>query len=252
MIYILFGLLGFLVGIIINALADDLPMRRNPSRPHCYNTSCNHKYGILGWSSIGRLIFYGWKCPVCGVPERWRTILVELGTIIMYAGLPLFVREWPNLIIDAFYIGILILVIVIDLEHRLILHIVTFPTTAIAIFALSWFQFGENNFLLALTGALLGFVIFYLFYLLGGWLFGPGALGFGDVTLSMTMGAMLGLHMIVPALIIGVLIGGVASLLLVATRILGRYSYMPYGQYLATGGMLVLVWGQQIVDWYFG
>ena len=83
-------------------------------------------------------------------------------------------------------------------------------------------------------------------------MYGPGALGFGDVTLSMTMGAMLGALLIVFTLILAILIGAVtaAGILLVYGR--ERRIYIPYGQFLAVAAMIMLVWGQQIVSWYLG
>lgn len=251
MIHFLFAILGFLVGGLMNVLADDLPERRSPLVPHCYNKSCNYSYSTRGWFALFRLISYRWQCPKCDAAERRRTIVVELITIAIFAVLPLFVTDIPNLIIDTIFVSILILVIVIDLEHRLILTVVTFPTTMIAIFALSWFH-SENNFILSISGAFTGFIIFYLLYLMGVWFFGEGALGFGDVMLSMTMGAMLGIHMIVPALLIGILLGGLGSVFLLIGRTVGMSSYTPYGQYLATGGIIALIWGPQIVEWYFG
>lgn len=169
-----------------------------------------------------------------------------------FAALPLFVSDMPRLLIDALFVSILILIIVIDLEHRLILTVVTFPTTIITVFLLSWFSFTEINFIQSISGAAVGFTVFYLLYLFGVWTFGEGALGFGDVMLSMTMGAMLGFPMIIPALLVGVLLGGVGSLILILGRTVGLSSYTPYGQYLAMGGIIMLIWGPQIVDWYFG
>ena len=252
MIYLIFTIVGLLVGGIINLLADDLPARRWPSLPHCYSDKCNYRYGPAGCLSIGRYLFYGGQCPACGVPERRRPIITELGTALTWGALPLFlpVTDLPRFLVIGFYLSILILVIVIDVEHRLILHIVTFPTTLIAILGLSWFL-PDNNIPLSALGALIGFVIFFIFFWIGERFFGAGALGFGDVTLSMTMGAMLGFRFIFATLIIGILLGGVLSGLLLLFRVVNRNSYIPYGPFLAIAGMVMLVWGQPILDWYF-
>lgn len=252
MIYLSFALIGLLVGGVINILADDLPARRRPSLPHCSVRKCTHQYRPTGWLAIGRYLFHRNQCDTCGEPERKRPIWTEIGTALTWGLLPLFipVTDLPRFLTIALYLSVLILVIVIDIEHRLILHVVTVPTTLVAILGLSWFL-PDNNVALAALGALIGFVIFFIFFWIGERFFGAGALGFGDVTLSMTMGAMLGFRFIFATLMIGVLLGGVLSGLLLLFRIVNRNSYVPYGPFLAIAGMVMLVWGDPILTWYF-
>lgn len=250
--YLIFTVLGLFIGAIINVLSDDLPARRWPALPHCSTRKCDYRYSLTGWLAIGRYVFHGGICPDCGEPERKRPILTEFGTALIWGLLPLFIStdNLPRFLVIGLYLSILILVIVIDIEHRLILHVVTVPTTLIAIFALSWFL-PDNNIRLAAVGALTGFGMFFLFFWIGERFFGRGALGFGDVTLSMMMGAMLGFKFIIPTLVMGILIGGILSGLLLLFRIVNRNSYVPYGPFLAVAGMIMLVWGQPILDWYF-
>ncbi|MFZ0545478.1 MAG: A24 family peptidase, partial [Candidatus Promineifilaceae bacterium] len=110
----------------------------------------------------------------------------------------------------------------------------------------------DNNLLASALGAVAGFVFFYFAYLFGRRMFGAGAFGFGDVTLAMTMGAMLGLHRVVFALVLGVLMGGLWSLVGLLTRRMHRFTYFAYGPFLATGGLLMLVWGNAVLEWYIG
>ena len=201
--------------------------------------------------AVSRWIVYRGKCPECGTAERIRPIITEVATAITFGIVPLFFSDLAEQAIIAFYLAVLILVIVIDLEHRLILHVVTFPVTLLAILAFSWFL-PMNNITLAAIGAAVGFVFFFVLYWLGNRFYGAGALGFGDVTLSMTMGAMLGLTYIVPTLIMGILIGGVLSGIFLITGIINRSSYIPYGPFLALAGMIMLIWGEPIMQWYFG
>ncbi len=247
MIHFLFAVLGLLVGGVINLLADDLPRRRSPRLPHC--SHCDQAYRPAGFLAVGRWLTSRGICPACGRYEGRRPLLVEIGTMVSFAALPFFIEGWPALLVTAFYFAALILIIVIDMEHRLILHIVTFPTTLLALI-LSVFMDNGNSFWLAVVGAVAGFLVFYVLYWIGQLTFGPGALGFGDVTLAMTMGAMLGFRYIFFALVIGILLGGLISFLLIALRLLNLRSRIPYGQFLAVAAMVMLLWGPEVVTWY--
>jgi prepilin signal peptidase PulO-like enzyme (type II secretory pathway) len=248
MLTLIFALIGWVVGGLINVLADDLPQRRAPRLPHC--PRCDHRYRPALWPAVGRRLWGGGQCPNCNLPTRWRALAVEGGTAVIFALLPSFIPPGPALILNTIYVAVFILVIVIDVEHRLILHIVTLPVTVLAL--LGSFFVDDNSFLAALIGMVVGFLLFFGAYWLGQRLFGPGALGFGDVMLAMAMGAMLGLHRVIFALTLAILLGGVGSALLILTRRFHRRSYVPYGPYLAVAGVILLLWGEQIVAWYAG
>lgn len=244
---ILFAVIGLLVGGLLNVLADDLPARIRPKIPHC--PRCDHTYGPSRWLAVARFL-QGGKCPECELPTRRRALILEIGTALVFAALPSLIEPGGNLVIYTVYTAVLLLVIVIDIEHRLILHVVTFPTTVFALVAS--FFLTDNNFIAALLGAVISFIFFYLAYVLGRRLFGAGAFGYGDVTLAMTMGAMLGLHRVIFALVLGVLLGGLWGLFGMVTRRMTRFSYFAYGPFLAVGGLVMLVWGNAVLEWYIG
>ncbi len=242
---ILFVFIGLVVAVVLNVLADDLPARVAPSAPRC--PACRQTFRPSRWLALVRLV-RGGQCPHCGEPVGQRHLLVEILTPLVFAFLPSLLARPADLIFGAAYVAILILIIIIDLEHRLILHKVTFPSTALALVGSLFIS--HNNLLLALIGAALGFIIFFGLYLLGRQLFGPGALGFGDVTLSMTMGAMLGFPYIVFALVIGIVLGGLISFTLIVTGRLSMRSYVAYGPFLALAGIITVLWGESILSWY--
>ena len=70
---------------------------------------------------------------------------------MLFAVLPLFIEPVVDLVIYAIYVGVLVLIIVIDLEHRLILHLVTIPTTIFALAASLLLT--DNTIALAALGA---------------------------------------------------------------------------------------------------
>jgi prepilin signal peptidase PulO-like enzyme (type II secretory pathway) len=146
----------------------------------------------------------------------------------------------PVLLIKSLWVAVLVEVIFCDLEHRLILDRVMFPSMVAAI-ALSFFTPNLGIVESVLTGLGAG-LLFLLLALIGSYLFGADALGFGDVKLVAFIGLIVGIHMaaIVSALFLGVLFAGVTSLLLVVTRRLTMKSGIPYGPFLAAGTLVVL------------
>lgn len=243
MVNFLFALIGLLAGGVINALADDLPQRQRPSLPHCH--TCQRPYPAWQWLGVGR-------CAQCGARPRWRVAAVVAGTAVLFALLPALIADPVNLVVNSFYTAVFILIIIIDLEHRLILNVVTFPVTLLAI-GLS-FLVTDNSWLAALVGAAVGYGFFFLIYWVAQLIYGAGsvAFGLGDVKLAMAMGAMLGFHRVVFAFILGILLGGVVSLLVILLRSGNRRLHLPYGQYLAIAGIVMLIWGGQIAAWYAG
>ncbi len=240
MLNALFALIGLLAGVVINVLADDLPQRQRPSLPHCH--ACQRPYPLTLWLGVGR-------CAHCGTKLRWRVPLVVGATAVLFALLPSLIAHPVNLGVNALYTAVFILIIVTDLEHRLILDVVTYPITLLAI-ALS-FVVTDNSWQAALLGTAVGLFFFALIYWGAQLIYGAGsvAFGLGDVKLAMAMGAMLGFHRVLFAYVLGILLGGVVSLLVLLLR-RNRRLYLPYGQYLAIAAIVMLLWGAQIAAWY--
>jgi leader peptidase (prepilin peptidase)/N-methyltransferase len=94
-------------------------------------------------------------------------------------------------------------------------------------------------------------VTFYVLAIVGNLLVGPGALGGGDVTLAAFIGAVTGFPLVIEALLITILAGGVISLLLIVTGIRSMRDYIPYGPFLVLGGWVTMLWGWEIAHWFF-
>jgi prepilin signal peptidase PulO-like enzyme (type II secretory pathway) len=144
----------------------------------------------------------------------------------------------------------LAIVMVIDLEHRLVLH-------PISLFgALLGLGIGIylHGFLSTLIGGVVGFGIMFLFYYAGQWYVrwmakrrgmsaDEVALGFGDVNLSGIMGLLLGWPAIIEGLFFAILVGGVVSLgIILVTLALKRYrafTAIPYAPFLILSAFLL-------------
>lgn len=249
--------LGWLAGLFINYAADVLPFTRRFSQPTC--TQCGTQYS---WSDYLLLR----ACRSCGETRALRTLLVQILTtaaFVYFWLVPSKALGIPLGMIVLIYFGI---ITVIDLEHRLIL----FPTSIVgAILGLIvgtsihsradglWMGLGKS-----LLGGLFGFGVMLLLYQFGTLvarirarkLQAAGqadddeeALGGGDVYLAGVLGLMLGWPFIWNALLLGVLLGGLISIVfLIALMVRRRYSsealmtFIPYGPYFIISAFYLL------------
>ena len=54
------------------------------------------------------------------------------------------------------------------------------------------------------------------------------------------------------ALFVAVMLGGICAVALLASGLLARKDAIPFGPFLALGGVIALFWGDAIVGWYLG
>jgi len=146
------------------------------------------------------------------------------------------------------YCSLLLLIAVIDLEHRLVPNVLVGSGMVMALgFSLISAHLGLAT---TLWGALVGGGTFMLLSLAR-----RGALGAGDVKLAaligmMTIGMMTGYPGVLLALTLGIILGGLAAGLFLLTGVKRRDQYMPYAPYLTAGSAATLLWSQQIASWY--
>jgi leader peptidase (prepilin peptidase)/N-methyltransferase len=209
---------------------------------------------------MGSIAYLRFKstCQHCGASISWRHPLVELGTATLFAFLWYRYSTSPFLLPYSVYSAIFVLVLVIDLEHRLILNVVMYPAWILALLG-SFLHPTPLFYRLALLGGVVGFGILYLVYLSGllfvkaisrirGKDLNAVAFGFGDVRLGGFIGLILGFPDVFRAIFFAVVLGGLVGLLywFVRAVILRRYSLftaIPYGPFLVIGAMAVLFFG---------
>ncbi len=254
MMIVLYAVLGFVVGAFLNLCADQLPrwrrLRRTPFCPECEEPR-------PWWAWSGTLAYLRLKpaCQECGAPIPWRQPLVEVGTAALFAFLWYRYQGTPFLVPYTVYSAIFVLVLVVDLEHKLILNVVMYPAWVLALLG-SLLHPRPYFYRLALLGGAVGFGILLLVYLSGvlfvkvvskarGKDLNAVAFGFGDVRLGLFIGLILGFPDVLQAIFAAVLLGGLGGLLywFVRAVILRRYSLftpIPYGPYLIIGAMYLM------------
>lgn len=233
--------LGLVAGLAVNALATSY-RRGGVLRlwPHC--DGCDRPLAPLALGALVGVPFSRYCCR-CGSALWGRAIPAQLVTATAFVAAGMHttgVTVW--LLITLVEISLLLAVLFIDLATRLI------PTGLIALLvllALGHAALGADPRLgAALLGGLVGGGSFAILVALAHLRYGPGALGVGDATLALAIGCVTGYPLVVPTLTVGIVMGGVAALTIVATSLLRRRSdaglriTVPYAPYLALAGIL--------------
>jgi leader peptidase (prepilin peptidase) / N-methyltransferase len=233
---------GFLLGWVVNYLADVLPISRQIQTPVCL--TCGSAYHLGDYFLLR-------GCATCGKRRGLRSGLV----VIVYIALGLSLAFSPPTRLSAEWaflcLGLFGLITIIDLEHRLILHVVSGFG---AIFGLA-LGISMHGLLPTLIGGAVGFAIMLVIYYFGelfskvvarikGQAIEEVALGFGDVNLSGVLGLILGWPGITACLFGAIFIGGIVSgVYLLAMYLLKRYKLftaLPYAPFLIASALLLL------------
>jgi prepilin signal peptidase PulO-like enzyme (type II secretory pathway) len=250
-------ILGWFAGLLINYASDVLPVTRRFSQP-----TCPHCQAPFLWADYVTLR----SCRNCRARRSLRTWLVQILAVASFVYFWLYPSKAlgiPLGMIVLVYFGI---ITVIDLEHRLILHPTSLVGAVLGFIVGTSIHSRTDGLLLgagkSLLGGVFGFGVMFLLYQLGTLVAGmrarkmraagqagddEEALGGGDVYLAGVLGLMLGWPFILNALVIGVLLGGLVSIVLIAALILRRryvgdalMTFIPYGPYFIISAFYLL------------
>jgi leader peptidase (prepilin peptidase)/N-methyltransferase len=262
---ILVAIIGILAGGVVNALADDLPQRRNPRLPHYPDDTPRPPIAWLGLSAF----LFGKRTSPNGARLSWRHPLVEIMTALLMILVVVKTSE-PELQVSPLqgifwlvYMAIFVLITVIDIEHKLILFVVIIPSAIIALAdALLTPTQHPPTLVDALIGGVSGFLVFFVMYN-GGFLFTyimgkmrgqeirTVAFGYGDVMMATLSGLMLGWRPLIFAMFITVFLGAFGAILYLVTRsLLGKrysaFTAIPYGPYIVAGTLIMLLFSHNV------
>ncbi len=251
----LFALLGLFVGSFLNVCIDRLPQRKSIINPPSHCSACHHKLGILDLIPLFSYLWLRGRCRYCGAPISLRLPVVEGVTSLLFTLLYWKFGLGVELGISLIYASLLIIIFVIDLEKQLVLDKVTYPAMALAL-AFSFFWPGLEG-----IGWLPGEALGRVASSLAGGAIGLAAMalpfiiyrrgmGMGDVKLGTLVGLMTGYPIVIVAILMSWIMGGIVASILLALKIKKLKDPIPSATFLATSAMVTLLWGQVIWQWY--
>jgi leader peptidase (prepilin peptidase)/N-methyltransferase len=240
---VLIGLLGLLIGSFLNVVIYRLPRGESLNKPASRCPSCGapvkpyDNIPVLSW-----LILRG-RCRSCGASISVRYPLVEALTAAVFVGAALARGVDDDLALWLPFAAMLIAVAGIDLDHRIIPNKILLPAAIWGIAATILFR--SDNIDDCLIAGGIAFMALFLAALAY-----PAGMGMGDVKLAGVMGIYLG-SAVAPAMLTAFLAGSIVGIVILAREgAEARKKGVPFGPFLAFGGLVGLYWGPELVDAY--
>ncbi len=231
---------------LVNIVATDTPITLSKPASRCPH--CAHK---IKWYEniplISWIVLRG-RCSDCKAAIGLRYPIVELVTALLSAlviyhfginmvGLSALVLVWTLIALTG-----------IDFDTQLLPDRLTFPLAGLglAVNSQGWFVPPTQS----IWGLLLGFlslwVVVKIFYLITK----KHGMGQGDFKLLAVLGAWLGPMMLPLIILLSSLLGSIVGLILMKKQ--GESKPFAFGPYIAIAGIVALLYGSDIVNWYLG
>lgn len=244
------AVVGLIVGSYLNVVIYRLPLGISTVTPRSRCPACGAP--IRPWDNVPVVswLVLGGRCRACRARISWRYPAVEAAASILFAASFLRFGWSVATPVAALFCALMIVLAMIDFDHMILPDRITLPGIAVGLALQPWLPWGGLR--SAVIGAVLGAAI--LLAVWGGWylLRREEGMGLGDVKMLAMIGAFLGWKSMLIALFFGTLSGAVVGLALMRWGSHGLGSKLPFGTFLALGGLLALFFGEPIANYYAG
>jgi len=254
---VIFALFGTAIGSFLNVCIDRLPAGKSLLYPPSHCDTCQHRLSPKDLIPVFSYLWLRRRCRYCQAPISWRPFWVEVGSGCLFAFIYWHYGLSLEFAVTAFYGSLFLVIGVIDLEHQLILNKIVYPAIVVALiidvflpppgifdFSLPWPWLGIVN---GVIGGAAGFV----FLLIPALIYKQG-MGWGDVKMAGLIGLVTGSRLVLVALLMAVILGGLVGVTLLLLKIKKRKEAIPFGPFLSLATIATLLWGSDILNWYLG
>ena len=240
---------GLCIGSFLNVCIYRLPASKSISHPRSSCTNCGELIRFYDNIPVLSYLLLRGRCRFCREPISLRYPIIEL-----LAGLFALVTFFKyGLTLEALiyyvYIAALLVITFIDIDHQIIPDVISLP--GIPIFFLASFGLSQINYLDSLIGILAGggslFLVAWTYSLITK----KEGMGGGDIKLLAMIGAVIGWKGVLFTIFVASAVGTLSGLLVMLKSRKGMKLAIPFGPFLAIGGIAYIFFGPQLAMWYF-
>ena len=225
------------------------------SKPRSACPSCGHQITAMENIPIVSYLILGGKCKGCKAKISMRYPLVEALTGAL-VGLVAYKYGYTYTTLFAWIFTLaLIALTFIDFDTQLLPDDITLPLLWIGLlFNLNTgnTDFGFTDLKSAVIGAILGYLILWSVYWLFKLITGKEGMGYGDFKLLGAIGAWFGWQLLPAVILLSSVVGAVIGIGMILFKGKDGGTAIPFGPFLALGGIAALFFGQQLASFYLG
>jgi leader peptidase (prepilin peptidase)/N-methyltransferase len=235
---------GMIAGSFVGLVAHRVPQGRSILGPRSQCPSCGTQIAAYDNVPVISWVLLGGHCRSCDTRIPARYPLIELALGAAFAATTVVLYDDPaELALGLVFVAMLGAITLTDLERRVIPNAILLVGAVIGVAIAAVMDPASLPERAAAAAGAGGFLLlFALFY--------PRGMGMGDVKLAAVMGLFLGVS-VVPALVVGIVLGAFVGFgLMLRYGSAARKHAVPFGPFLALGGVIGLLAGSQMIDAY--
>ena len=218
------------------------------AKPRSACPHCAHKISAYENIPIISYLILKGRCSACKAPISMRYPLVEALTGALIGLVSWQFGYTATTIFAWIFTFALIALTFIDFDTQLLPDDITLPLLWLGL--LFNLNFGFTDLKSAVVGAMAGYLVLWCVF----WLFkiirGKEGMGYGDFKLLAAIGAWFGWKLLPAVILLSSTLGAIVGITLIVVTKRGKEVPMPFGPFLAIGGIAALFFGQQLASFY--
>ncbi len=242
---ILIIIIGLVIGSFLNVCIYRIPLEKSISYPPSHCGSCNHRLKPMDLIPVISYLFLKGRCKYCKEKISITYPLIEILNAVLY----LIIFYNYGLTFDfvkySLLSSLLIVIGIIDYKTQDIYTVtIIFGVISSIIFMAIDFFVNKNAISTYVLGGLIGFLALAIIVII------TKGMGIGDAEITLVCGLFLGIKGVIVTLFLGIIIGGIVAIIILALKLKDAKDAMAFGPCLSVAAIMYILWGDTIINVY--